>query len=174
MQAETPRPVQIKTAPPAREQFREPSPVDADPVVDFPDRRRVRVQWFSRKENRQCEFSGEIRVLGTLEIMRASAAFLRVTGGLTYETIPSEARNRIWPQAKLSVMLEGQPGYEKLVDACDHDRYLLAAVMSEVDQLESDCFRNILGAGEGTAGQPRVVVTTSRSTAPASPSVPPR
>lgn len=168
MQVETPRPVQIK---PAREQFREPAPKDVDPVVDLPDRRRVHVRWFSRRENRLLEFSGEIHILGTLEIMKAAAAFLRVTGGLTYETIPSEARNRIWPQAKLSVMLEGQPGSEALVDACDYDRLLLASVMSEVDQLESDCFRNLLAEGEGAAGQPRVVVTTSRSVA--SPAIPP-
>lgn len=168
-----PRQVEVKST---REQMAaavKPAPPDTPPV-EFSDRADLTADWYDRKTKRNCHFEGEIRVLGAPELMKASTMFIRVTGGVPFEMIPTELRNRLWPQAKLTVMLEGQRGADQLIDAMDYDKPLLALVVGEVDKLEAACFRNLLAESEGVEGAPRVVVTSRPAVATATPTAPPR
>jgi|GEM_PF-4842130 len=143
-------------------------------LIDFADRAYLDVKWFDRVAGEHREFSGTIRVLSISDLIEASAAFNRVITGVPYETIPPEVRNRLWPQAKLIIMFKDQPGGLKLVDACDVDRALLASIVQEVERLEADCFRHVLGPGEGDEGAPRVVVATRRAVAASTSAAVPR
>lgn len=163
------RPVSIKSS---REMFRPPEPA-ASSVPELHDRRNISVRWFDRANGREQVFTGQIRVLTVPELSRAVAGFVRLTGGAPFDTLPTELRNRLWVHAKLFVMLDGQPGSTALLDAFDTDRFLLVAVFQEVDKLEAECFRDVLGEGEGMSGSSRVVVATSRVTTPAAPSANP-
>ena len=86
------------------------------------------------------------------------------------------AHSKNCPRHRYQALLEieGQQGSEALIDACDYDRYLLAGVIGEVDRLEAECFHNLLAEGEGPAGDPRVVVTSSRTVAASDLSAPAR
>jgi len=145
---------------------------EAPPVtaLEMHDRRNITVRWFSRSEGRENVFTGQIRILSVPELHRAVLGFARLTGGVLFDALPIDIRTRLWIHARLFVMLEGQPGSSTLLDACDTDRTLLYSVWQEVDKLEAECFRDVLGEGEGSAGTPRVVVATSRASAATGPS----
>lgn len=163
--------VQTKTL---RERATPPKDSSPTPVIDFADRAFIDVSWYSRLTGEHHEFNGVIRVLGVNDLLRAASLFNRVVGSVPYETIPSEIRNRVWPQVKLMTMFEEQDGGRDLVDACDTDKLLLVSVMQEVDRLEAECFRGVLAASEGVEGTPRVVVATRRTASSTTPSSPPR
>jgi hypothetical protein len=159
------RPVQIKSS---RDLLRAPDKQAAPAGIELYDRRDITVRWYSRLDGREHVFTGTIRLLNVTELARAANGFLRLTGGVQFDLLPSEVRNRLWLQSKLFVMLDGQPGADGLLDAFDTDRLLLVSVYQEVDKLEAECFRDVLGEGEGEPGQPRVVVASRRSVAPTS------
>lgn len=162
------RPVSIST----RDMLRDPKTPDAS-GVELYDRRTISVRWYDRRLGRPGSFVGQIRIPSVPDLSRAAALFARLTGGVAFENLAPEVRNRHWLVAKLFAILDGQPGADALLDAFDHDRALLVAVWQEVDRLEAECFRDVLAASEGVAGAPRVVVEARRAVAPASPAATP-
>lgn len=161
-----------KPAPSAREAMAKSDPQPPVQETSLVDRRGITVRWLSRRAGRWLSFTGEIRVLGLMDLMNASTRFAKVTNGVPYDQIPSEVRSKMWPVAKLVVMFDGQKGSEALLDDLESDTVLLSAVLGEVTRLESDCFLGVLVEGEGEPGAPRVVVATSRiASAPEAPGV---